>query len=444
MNVRGKVAKVLIPEGWVEWAYAPATPPSSSAAELALYDLLKCVLEVLVEVGVNDRVEQRVGVAQPVDYGAQQGGHVAAAFAEGQDQGHDEEGQPAEDEGAHDDAQRLHRLPLAGQGHLTLGLGVALIFLLEGGGDAGDSTGLAGQRQVLFGVAHPVHFDHFQGGSFVALPHGSIGARSPCCLVLHARPPVFATRLTIYALSGLRGWRRPKAVVGYLLLLLLDCLADAESRGSEDAPVENQHEQQRDVESAKGGVNSVAMVLADGARVGVRAVFRGTPAQHGRDGDEEANEPGERDECSCAPGRPLVHVVDGVCDGPVPVQRDSAQVQDGRGAAQHVEGDEQVTGDLSQSPLIEHLVQRGHGQHQHRHHEVCDGQRAYKIVRHVLQGALQGYGGHHARIAQHRAEDERAQQQRGDHLVAEGHVGDASSVGACPEGTLGRRSVVAL
>ena len=62
-----------------------AATPSSSAAELALDDLLKRILEVLVEVGVNDRIKQRVGIAQPVDYGPQQGRHVAAAFAEGQD-----------------------------------------------------------------------------------------------------------------------------------------------------------------------------------------------------------------------------------------------------------------------------------------------------------------------------------------------------------------------
>ena len=29
-------------------------------------------------------------------------------------------------------------------------------------------------------------------------------------------------------------------------------------------------------------------------------------------------------------------------------------------------------------------------------------------------------------------------------MIAEGHVGDASSVAACPEGTLGRRGVIAL
>lgn len=62
-----------------------AATPSSSAAELALDDLLKRILEVLVEVGVNDRIKQGVGIAQPVDYGPQQGRHVAAAFAEGQD-----------------------------------------------------------------------------------------------------------------------------------------------------------------------------------------------------------------------------------------------------------------------------------------------------------------------------------------------------------------------
>ena len=181
-----------------------ASPPSL-AAELALDDFLKGILEVLVEVGVNDRVEQRVGVAQPVDYGAQQGGHVAAVLAEGQDQGHEEERQPAEDEGAHNDAQSLHCLPLASQGHFALGLSVALIFLLEGGRGTCNSTHLAGQRQVLFGVAHPVHFDHLQGCAVVTPSHRSIGALNTPCPIAQALPPFSALGLSIYALLGLRG-----------------------------------------------------------------------------------------------------------------------------------------------------------------------------------------------------------------------------------------------
>lgn len=64
------------------------------------------------EHGVYDRVQGGVEVAQPQE----EAGHVLvddAAGAQGHDQGHDEERQPAHDERAGDDGQRLGGLPLA-------------------------------------------------------------------------------------------------------------------------------------------------------------------------------------------------------------------------------------------------------------------------------------------------------------------------------------------
>lgn len=52
---------------------------------------------------------------------------------------------------------------------------------------------------------------------------------------------------------------------------------------------------------------------------------------------------------------PFVHIVNGVGDGPVTVQRDGTQVKDGRGAAQNVQSYEQITGLLTQSPLVQDL-----------------------------------------------------------------------------------------
>lgn len=68
--------------------------------------------ELGAEHGVYDRVEGGVEVAEPQE----EAGHVLvddAARAQGHDQGHDEERQPAHDERAGDDGQCLGGLPLA-------------------------------------------------------------------------------------------------------------------------------------------------------------------------------------------------------------------------------------------------------------------------------------------------------------------------------------------
>ena len=73
---------------------------------------LKGLPELGTEHSVNDRIERRVEVAQPEE----EAGHVGvdlARVAQWHEQRHDEEGQPAHDEGAGDDGERLGGLPLA-------------------------------------------------------------------------------------------------------------------------------------------------------------------------------------------------------------------------------------------------------------------------------------------------------------------------------------------
>lgn len=79
-------------------------------------DLLERLPEVPVQGGVDDRVQQRVGIAQPEEEAGEGRGYGRRVVPqEGPDEGEDEEGKPADGEGAHDDAQGGGRLALLGQ-----------------------------------------------------------------------------------------------------------------------------------------------------------------------------------------------------------------------------------------------------------------------------------------------------------------------------------------
>ena len=73
-------------------------------------DLVEGVAKVLAEQGVDARIDGRIAVAQPEEYGEEQ--RRDAVVTEGPYDVHGEEGQPAADETAHDDAQRFRRLGL--------------------------------------------------------------------------------------------------------------------------------------------------------------------------------------------------------------------------------------------------------------------------------------------------------------------------------------------
>lgn len=92
---------------WIE------APEMEATTKDVAQGLLERLSELAIEVGIDDRIHRRVEVADPEQYVHHHLGRVAGVSADGAGDVPDEEGQPAQDEGAHDDAQRLGRLVLA-------------------------------------------------------------------------------------------------------------------------------------------------------------------------------------------------------------------------------------------------------------------------------------------------------------------------------------------
>ena len=108
------------------------------ASTLAREQVPQSVVVVLVEGRVDERVEERVGVAQPEEDALPDGRDVTGA--EGHDELRDEEGDPAQDEDPDEDAHHEGRLLL-----LLLAPRVAVCLECNGGvADVEDHLGLPG------------------------------------------------------------------------------------------------------------------------------------------------------------------------------------------------------------------------------------------------------------------------------------------------------------
>lgn len=125
--------------------------PSASVSALAGEEVPQGVVVVLVEGGVYERVEEGVGVAQPQEDALPDGRDVAGA--QRHDELGDEEGDPAEDEDADQDAHHERRL-------LLLLLAPRVAVCLEGDG----------------GVAHGEH--HLRPRLLLHLVFGRWGGKS--------------------------------------------------------------------------------------------------------------------------------------------------------------------------------------------------------------------------------------------------------------------------
>lgn len=102
--------------------------------------------------------------------------------------------------------------------------------------------------------------------------------------------------------------------------------------------------------------------------------------EDGGQADAGGSEPDERHAEHHAPGSPLHAVLEGLRDGVVAIDGDHAEVEDGGGAGEDVEGDPEVAEERAEDPLPEDLVEERHGHDEDGDAEVGDGERDEEVV----------------------------------------------------------------
>lgn len=101
--------------------------------------------------------------------------------------------------------------------------------------------------------------------------------------------------------------------------------------------IENQYQSQGDIKCPKSGVNGVDdMVVLDGTLTRERAELAVAPPEQRGHRDEDGDSPHCEDHQSCPLDGPLPGVLNSIGDGPVPVQGNHTEMEDGAGAAGHV------------------------------------------------------------------------------------------------------------
>ena len=129
----------------------------------------------------------------------------------------------------------------------------------------------------------------------------------------------------------------------------------------EDLIVDGRHDGQWDVEGAERGVDLVAELLAHLALlVSFLAVVVAEDEQR-RQRDAGGRDPDEGDAEAHPAGRPFDAVVQRPSDGPVAIDADHAQVEDGRRARKDVERNPSVADAGTERPRAQHFVHKGHG-----------------------------------------------------------------------------------
>lgn len=164
------------------------------------------------------------------------------------------------------------------------------------------------------------------------------------------------------------------------------------------------HDQQRHIERYGGREYQVTGAVSERARVPRhRFLAHQTPPHDGREADDAAAHPHGPDEPVRAFPAHLGRVRERVCDGPVPVQRDDAQVQYGRGAEQYVQRPPHVTRIYAERPVVvEHLVHRAHRHHHQAHQEVGERQRSDEVVGGRVQVPFAYHRNDHQTVAENR------------------------------------------
>lgn len=172
---------------------------------------------------------------------------------------------------------------------------------------------------------------------------------------------------------------------------------------SVDLVVREHHDQQWYVERYGGREDQVAGAVGERARVPRHGLgAHQPPPDDGREADDAAAHPDGRDQPVRAPPAHLGRVRERVGDRPVPIQRDHAQVQYGRGAEQHVQRPPHVARVYAERPVVvEHLVHRAHRHHHQAHQEVGERQRRDEVVGGRVQVPFPDHGDDHQAVAEH-------------------------------------------
>lgn len=298
----------------------------------------------------------------------------------------DEEGHPANDEHAHDDAQRFGRLLLARQlaelaaerevllelmgARVTAAVGCRRRGALRGGGTAAGTAAAAAvdaQRQLHASAA----------GTGTRAEAAAAGARTA---------------------AGTGTGQRGRQDLGAQPLA-----PGLRHRGRVDPVVGEHHDQQRHVERYGGREDQVAGAVGKRARIGRhRFGAHQPPPDDGREADDAAAHPHGRDQPVRTAPAHLRRVRERVRDRPVPVQRDDAQVQYAGGAEQHVQRPPHVARVYAERPVVvEHLLDGAHRHHHQADQEVGERQRRDEIVGGRVQVPLADHGDDHQTVAEH-------------------------------------------
>ena len=163
----------------------------------------------------------------------------------------------------------------------------------------------------------------------------------------------------------------------------------------EDLHVEEGHEAGGQDEGAHGRVDDVALAAEEDAHVAVdgRVVDEEPrdhvlPADEGRQGDDDGEDPHEEHVGQGLPRRPLVVVPHGVHGGRVAVEGDGAEPPDGGGAVEDVDGEPDGAHGPAEDPVAQQVVGDGDGQHCDGQKQVRHGQVADQAVGHGAQVAV--------------------------------------------------------
>jgi len=401
--------------------------------------LLERSPEVHVAPGVYDRVDSRVQVTEPRYHVDEHLGRWTARFAERKEQVDDEERQPADHKHSHDDAQRLGRLPFLGQRYALLVL-QQLVDVLAHGRRRPHRHRRTPPRPLLVAagastVCGRVHLVAAAGRVSSGRVHRHLGVAT-ATVGVHVLP--FARRTG--RRRQRRAHRRPlwPAVLrhGYLL----GPAPQSSPGGHVYSEIRDAHHHQRYVKRSHGRVHHVTGVRGERARRAlVEHVRPVVPADERRRADDRAGDPHQRHRPHDTGNGSLLRVRYRLRDGPVPVQRDGAQVQYGRGAAQHVARQPQLAHDAAEQPNARHVVHDVQRQHADGHGQVGHGQRHDEYVWHGPERRVL----HHAHDDQYVAEHGDHDQRRGhrdhrDHRHHGGRTGHGSVVAGRTAAVYGR------